>query len=188
MPAFVAVGGLIASGKSTLAELIAGEISAPIVDADRTRKHMLGVAPTTHFGADPWKGAYDPAFSGRVYAEVLRRADAVLASGRPVVVDASFRTKAARAAAREIAEARGVPFRFFECVAPLDLCRLRARDRGVTVSDGRAEIVDSFASAFEAIDELSPTEHVRIDTARTTNDALEEAKKHLETWPRGLVE
>jgi aminoglycoside phosphotransferase family enzyme/predicted kinase len=190
MPTMVAVGGGIASGKSTLAEMMATELSAPVVDADRTRKHMLGVGAMTHVDSGPWQGAYDPAFSERVYAEVLRRADAVLASGRSVVVDASFRTRAARAAARDLASSHGVPFRFFECVAPIDLCRERlvARDRATAVSDARPPMVDAFAASFEQVDELCPTEHIRIDTARAVNDALEEAKTHLETWPRGLVE
>jgi predicted kinase len=38
------------------------------------------------------------------------RADAVLASGRPVIVDASFRSKSERAAFRSLAEQRDVPF------------------------------------------------------------------------------
>lgn len=188
-PALVAVGGPIASGKSTLAEMLAAEISAPVVDADRTRKHMLGVSPTAHVAAGAWEGAYDPAFSEKVYAEVLARADAVLSSGRSVVIDASFRTRSARAAARALAEKHGVPFRFFECVAPLDLCRARVarRDAASTVSDARPEIVDAFFSAFEPVDELSPEEHMRIDTARTPADALEQAKQRVSIWPRGLV-
>jgi len=42
-PTLVAVGGIIASGKSTVAQWVASEMGAPVVDADRTRKHMLGV-------------------------------------------------------------------------------------------------------------------------------------------------
>ena len=45
-PTLVAVGGIIASGKSTVAQWVASEMGAPVVDADRTRKHMLGVEPT----------------------------------------------------------------------------------------------------------------------------------------------
>lgn len=188
-PGMIVVGGLIASGKSTLAEMLAAELGAPTVDADRTRKHMLGLSSTDHAPDGAWQGAYDPSFSKKVYAEVLRRADAVLASGRPVVVDASFRTKAARSAAKELAATHGVPFRFFECVAPLDLCRLRiaARDPARTVSDARPEIADDFAAAFEPVTELCETEHIRIDTAQAEHDAIARAREHVDTWPRGLV-
>jgi uncharacterized protein len=188
-PMLVAVAGGIASGKSTLAGELGQGLSAPVIDADRTRKHMLGLSPTAHADATAWSGPYDPQYSERVYAEVLNRADAVLASGRPVIVDASFRTAAARAAARELASAHGVPFRLLECVAPLELCRARLarRDRTTSVSDAGADVLDAFAAGYEPITELSPTEHVRIDTSTTIESALAQAKSVIPTWPPRLV-
>ncbi|HVJ92784.1 MAG TPA: AAA family ATPase [Labilithrix sp.] len=188
-PTFVAVAGGIASGKSTLADRLGEELSAPVIDADRTRKHMLHLAPTAHVDAAAWAGPYDPRFSERVYEEVLRRADAVLASGRPVIVDASFRTAAARGAARALASAHNVPFRLLECVAPPEVCRARLeqRDRETSVSDGRAEVFDAFRAGFEPITELPPTELVRIDTSRDIEAAMEQARQQVETWPRRLV-
>ena len=47
VPVVVAVGGIIASGKSTLAERLADEMSAPVIDADRTRKSMVGSTRAT---------------------------------------------------------------------------------------------------------------------------------------------
>lgn len=186
-PVLVAVAGGIASGKSTLADRVGEELCAPVIDADRTRKHMLGLAPTAHADTPAWSGPYDPRFSEAVYAEVLRRADTVLASGRPVVLDASFRTAAARAAARDLAVARGVPFRLLECVAPPEVCRARVakRDRASSVSDGRAEVFDAFLAGFEPIVELCPTEHVKVDTSRSIEDAVAQATSVLDTWPRG---
>jgi aminoglycoside phosphotransferase family enzyme/predicted kinase len=190
-PVLVAVAGGIASGKSTLAERLGEELSAPVVDADRTRKHMLGIAPSSHEGAAPaWQGAYDPAFSSRVYEEVLRRAGVVLASGRPVIVDASFRTAELRAAARDLARRHDVPFRLIECDAPEDLrrARLRARDPASSVSDATANVFDAFTAGYEPITELGPTEHVRVDTSGSVEAALAEARREIETWPRGLVQ
>lgn len=189
-PALVAVAGGIASGKSTLAERLGEALSAPVVDADRTRKYMIGLAPTAHAAARAWEGAYDRAFSARVYAEVLRRAESVLASGRPVIVDASFRSVEARAAARAIAEKHGVPFRLIECVAPVELCRARleARQRSKAhVSDATPEILDAFVAGYEPIVEIDPAEHVRVDTSASVEDALTQATRAIATWPRGFV-
>ncbi|MBX3220601.1 MAG: dephospho-CoA kinase [Labilithrix sp.] len=189
-PALVAVAGGIASGKSTLAERLGEELSAPVVDADRTRKFMIGLAPTAHASARAWEGAYDRTFSARVYAEVLRRAGMVLASGRPVIVDASFRSAEARAAARALAEQHGVPFRLVECVAPIELCRARLEARrrsGASVSDATPEILDAFAADYEPIDELAPSEHVRVDTSGSIHESLAQARRAIETWPQGLV-
>jgi aminoglycoside phosphotransferase family enzyme/predicted kinase len=188
-PALVAVGGVIAAGKSTLADAIAAELGAPVVDADRTRKHMLGLRPTQHVAADSWTGAYSLSFTDEVYAEVLRRAGVVLASGRPVVVDASFRSAAHRRAVRELARAHGVPFCFFECKVSREVARARLveRARAESVSDGRLELFDEFCARFEPITELSTHEHVVVDTTRPQDESLAAVRAHVATWPRGLV-
>jgi predicted kinase len=194
-PVLVAVGGMIGAGKSSLAHRLGDRLSAPVVDADRTRKHLLGLRASEHVDAGAWAGAYDPRFSEVVYDEVLRRADAVLASGRPVIVDASFRSEKARAAARELASRHNVPFRFVECIAPLAVCRsrleqrLRDRDGNApsAASDGRPEVLDDFAARFERVAELPPTEHVPVDTSGTPDAAVEEVERELPTWPDRLV-
>jgi aminoglycoside phosphotransferase family enzyme/predicted kinase len=192
-PALVAVGGIIASGKSTLAERIAGEMSAPVVATDRTRKGMLGVQPGHPVDEPAWKGAYDPVFTEAVYAEVLRRADVVLASGRPVVLDASFHSRAMRRAGRELANRHGVAFHFVECRADLSVCRSRlgARAResseGGVVSDGRLEIFDAFCARVEPVVELPADDHVVVDTTRPLEDSLAEVRRAVDAWPPGLT-
>jgi len=188
-PSLIVVAGGIASGKSTIAARLGEHLSAPVVEADRTRKHMLGLAPTTHVIAGAWQGPYDPTFSVAVYAEVLRRAGAVLASGRPVIVDASFRTASARAAARDLASLHNVPFRLLECRVPLDLARERvaARDARESVSDATPEVVTAFAAGFEPIVELPPTEHLVVNTSGAIDVALVDVFREISAWPRGLV-
>jgi aminoglycoside phosphotransferase family enzyme/predicted kinase len=188
-PALVCVGGLIASGKSTVAEQVSLDLSAPVVDADRTRKHMMGVAPTVHVDeGGSWRGVYDPAVTQRVYAEVLRRAGIVLASGRPVIVDASFRSRALRRAARDLATVHGVPFRFVECRTDDDVCRARLarRERESGVSDARLPLFETFRPSFEPVDELTGDEHIVIDTGRSATQIRVELREQLSGWPKGL--
>ena len=136
-----------------------------------------------------WKGAYDPSFTERVYEEVIRRASQVLASGRPVIIDASFRSAATRRAARELAERHKVPFTFVECKADPAVCkdRLRTRSGEPTVSDGRLEIFDDFCARWEPVTELSPDEHRALDTGRPLEETRAALRESLPTWPRGLV-
>jgi len=188
-PVVVAVGGVIASGKSTVAETIAERLSAPIVDADRTRKFLLGVGATVRDQSGAFEGAYSPAMTERVYAEVLHRASIVLESGRPVVLDASFRTEEMRRAARDLALEQNVPFLFVECRARPDTCRsrLEQRRRGASVSDGRLEIFDAFCARLEPVVELPAEERLVVDTERSPEETLRAIRARLETWPRGLV-
>ncbi len=183
-PAVVAVGGLIAAGKSTAAERIAAEISAPIVDADRTRKFLLGVEAEDKVEVPAFQGPYSPGFSEKVYGELLRRAAAVLSSGRPVVLDASFRSRRHRAAARRLAADQGVPFGFVECRVDLDVSRERLRRRALSanVSDGRLEILDDFAARWQPADELPEFSHLVLDTSRPVEDNVEILRRRLAAW------
>jgi hypothetical protein len=189
LPVLVAVGGVIASGKSTIAAFIGDEMSAPVVDADRTRKGMLGVAATEKLSDGAWQGAYDPSFTEAVYKEVWRRAGVVLCSGRPVVVDASFRAVSMRRDVRELAILHNAPFRFVECRTTPEVCRARLelRERTASVSDGRLAIFDSFAARYEQVNELLSTEHVVLDTARPVERSVEDLRSELDVWPRRFV-
>ncbi len=172
-PQVVAVGGMIASGKSTVANLVSELLSAPVVSSDRTRKHLMGKGATESMQSDAWSDAYSEGSTERVYDELLRRTEVVVDSGRPVVVDASFRTQAMRRAIREVATQRGVPFSFVECVAPREVCldRLRRRERGGThESDARSDLLDEFAKNYEPVDELPAKEYKRLDTSRPRSE------------------
>lgn len=177
-PVLIAVGGLIASGKSYVSARLGELLHGPVVDSDRARKRLAGVGFEERLTKAAFAGAYTPGFSRRVYDEVLRRAEVVLASGRPVVIDASFRAAGHRTAARDLARRLNVPFRFIECVVPraVAIQRLRERARGPTVSDGREEIYDDFAARWEPVDELGEDEWSRLDSR--ANDAAFQARLH----------
>ena len=189
-PALVVVGGLIGAGKSTIAERVAAEITAPIVDADRTRKYLLGVAAERPVHVPSFEGPYSPAATEAVYAEVLRRASAVLASGRPVVVDASFRSRDHRLAAKRLADEHGVPFHFIECRAEIEVLRrrLERRQRSSGISDGRLEILDDFVASWQPVDELAVGEHLRLDTEQPLADTVDRLRRRLDAWPEGFNE
>ena len=188
-PLVVAVGGVIASGKSTIADALGDRLSAPVIDADRTRKHLVGLAPTTRDTSGAFEGPYALAMTDRVYAEMMLRASTVLESGRPVVLDASFRTEDLRRAARDLAAEHGVPFLMVECRVRPEVCRERLvrRERETSVSDGRLAIFDAFCARVEPPRELPTSELLVIDTERTIEESLAVLDQHLRTWPPGLT-
>jgi aminoglycoside phosphotransferase family enzyme/predicted kinase len=166
-PRLYAVGGIIASGKSTIAKQLAEGLAAPVLEADFTRKQLAGLDPHTPWHDAAFSGHYGPEQTRAVYAELLRRAEVILRSGRSAIIDASFRERAQRQAARAQAAALGCELVFVECVAPAEVCRqrLRERARGPSTSDGRADIFDDFVRSYEVVTELAAGEHVRIDTS-----------------------
>ena len=132
-PPVIAVGGLIGSGKSTLAEALGRATGVPVVSSDRVRKALAGVRATERAP----EGAYSAAFSARTFDELFRRAAVVLDSGRGVVLDATFRERALRLRARDLARRHGRRFLFVETVCDEATLRerLRRRAAGPSVSD-----------------------------------------------------
>jgi len=168
-PRIIAVGGQIASGKSTVASSIAQRIAAPLLSSDRTRKRLAGREPTESMKSEAWSEHYSEAATEDVYEELLRRAELIVRSGRPVVVDASFRTVSMRRRFHEAADRLGVPFLLVECHAERSarLERLRARERAMNhESDARSDLLDTFEAAYEPPEELPARAHERIDTSK----------------------
>lgn len=173
-PSVIAVAGLIASGKSSLADELGGQLAAPVVEADRIRKWLAGVSHETPLGDQAFSDAYSAQATRAVYAELLRRAGVVLSSGRSVVIDASFRAREDRRAARELARTHGAKFCLIECRCPREvtLQRLHQRAQAPSISDGRVDIFDAFAKSFEPIEELEPGEHIVIETTGSVADSV----------------
>jgi predicted kinase len=161
-PRVVAVGGLVASGKSTVAKAAARKLVAPRVEADRVRAALLEGAGDDAAHELAWR----PEFGERVYAGLLARAGAVLASGRSVVLDACFPSEARRRAAEALAARHGARFTFGWCRAPeRDRAeRLRRRDERDGVAPGSWQ---KLARGIEAACEPPrPGACVVIDTER----------------------
>ena len=82
-PVVVALGGQVASGKSSMARALAVDLAAPRIVGDRVRRLMVEGAPGHELHeARTWQ-SLAPGFHESVYAAVLERAERVLASGRP---------------------------------------------------------------------------------------------------------
>jgi hypothetical protein len=192
-PVMVAVGGLIASGKSTTSQTLAALLHCPVVSSDRTRKFLLGAGAERKFSATAFSGPYSNQFTAQVYTEVLRRGSAVLASGRSVVVDATFRSANRRNDLSQLAAKHQVPLLFVECQVPREtaLTRLRERAKAASVSDGRQEIYDEFADSWEPLASHERFPWIAVDTTRpnqVTESQLREALGTLRSVRGGLDE
>lgn len=188
-PMVVAMGGQVASGKSTVARHVAHRIGAPVVGSDATRDHLIGARLNEDLHEARWERSYEPDFGERVYGEVLRRAEQVLETGRPVVVDGCFRSKEQRARTRALAQRFGLPFLFVEAQVSLAVQRERlgerARRDGVPVDDWIG-IADEMRAQWESADDLPPEEHLALDTSRPIESSAARIEERLVTWPPGF--
>jgi aminoglycoside phosphotransferase family enzyme/predicted kinase len=162
-PPVIAVGGVIGTGKSTLARALGRATGRPVISSDRTRKDLAGI-PATERAPD---SAYSREFSRRTFDELFRRGEIVVGSGRGVILDATFRGRDVRRRARELARAHGRRFLFVETVCDDATLRerLRRRAAGPSVSDAGEALLEPIRAEFEPVTELDAGEHVRIDTS-----------------------
>jgi len=166
-PALVLMAGLMGVGKTTLARELAQRSGATVISSDVVRKELAQIAPSERRLDAYNEGIYTPERTAATYAAMLERARQVLATGMPVILDASFKRAIDRAAARQLAQALGVPLLVIECVAPEEVVRDRLMQRLVaegSVSDGRWELYAHQRADFEPVHELPPSEHLVIDT------------------------
>jgi uncharacterized protein len=137
----IAIGGLSGSGKTTIAESLACFVGAPpgarIVESDRVRKAMHGVAAETRLPAS----AYSLEISEKVYREMAWRAGAILSQGGCVVADAVFDRLADRRRIERAAADQASPFLGFWLAAGPDLLWARVRDRKEGPSDATLDIL-----------------------------------------------
>lgn len=166
-PRLVAIGGFSGSGKSTIAAAIAEAIGAApggrVLSSDRIRKRMGGVAPTTQLPAP----AYRREVSRAVYETLGREAEYLLAIGRGVVLDATFRRPEERSRIAQMAAAVGVPFTgIWLDLAPEKLIE-RVEGRGADPSDATADVIRHQISQFRG-----PMEWVTVPAAGSVDDVV----------------
>jgi hypothetical protein len=190
-PALVAVGGLVASGKSTVARAVASRLAAPRVVGDHVREYLEGVPPGCAPSAAQRFASLAPGFEEAAYDLFFASGVAVLDSGRPLVLDAGFPTAKRRAVARDLAQRRGIPFHFIECRVDADTAARRLAERDAadaTAESGGASwraVYDAYATRFEPPDELPPGETMVIDTARPLEKSVADVAARLPLWPEG---
>jgi aminoglycoside phosphotransferase family enzyme/predicted kinase len=155
-PCLVLVGGLPGTGKSTLAAALAQRGGYRVIRSDVVRKELAGVPPEQQAGHAFGGGIYTLEWNERTYAECLRRAEELLFEGQRVIVDASFREDASRAAFLEAARRWRVPCQFLVCQAAPQAIRARLAARTRDVSDADWTVYQQAAAAWE---DLSPATH-----------------------------
>ncbi len=178
--------GLIASGKSTLAEMFAENENMEYLNTDRVRKELAGIAATRHRPEDFGQGIYSPEFTERTYAAMLARAADSLGQGRGVVLDGSYSRRRDRAAVLACGRHENVSVHFILCsCSDIEVKRrlaMRARDP-LAVSDGRWEIYLQQKEGFEPPDELAPEQLLHLNTEAEPDFLLRQIRQWLGVLP-----
>ncbi len=182
----LAIGGLVASGKTTLARALARRLGAAHVEADRERAALLAPASVIH-EAEAMR-RFAPGVEAQVYAALVHRAEPIVARGHTVVLDACFARAPQRRAAQALARRNGAPFLFVECVASPEATRARLAERDArSEQPGWSWLHAEVAARWEAADGLAPDERCRVETSASLEGALAPVEARTAVWRRPAV-
>ena len=155
--ALVLMHGLSGSGKTTVAQYLIETLGAVRVRSDVERKRLVGLEAQARSGSALGAGLYAADLTARTYARLAELARAIVDTGYPAVVDATFLSRSQREAFAALARELGVPFAIADCQAPEALLRERVALRERAARDaseaGLAVLEHQLASREPLTDE-----------------------------------
>jgi len=134
-PVLLLTCGLSGSGKTWLARRIAPALEALHLRSDVERKRLAGLEPLADSRSRPGSGLYTRELNEQTYARLHYCAEAALAGGESVVVDAAFLRRDERDRFHELAARLGAPFTILHCTAPDEVLRERVSMRAARRDD-----------------------------------------------------
>jgi predicted kinase len=161
-PILFVMCGLMGSGKSSVARLLAESLGAEILATDTIRRETFGASNEP---AAYGQGTYTAENRRRVYDILFNRAAEHLGQGFSVILDGAFLKASLRDEALQLAQAQGLSSLVIRCTCPEEVAEVRIAARlakGTDHSEARPELRAQQAAEQE-FDPADP-HLVEIDT------------------------
>jgi len=183
-PAIVLMAGLSGSGKTWLAQRIAGAVDALHLRSDVERKRLAGLGPLETSSSPPDAGIYTREFNDRTYQRLRECAGACLQGGESVIVDAANLRREERERFLALALSLAARALIVHCDAPADVLKQRvaARQAGRRdASEATVDLLDRQPAYWEPFTDAERQYLVTVDTtqAQTEARAAEEIRARL---------
>lgn len=167
--------GMIAAGKSTVAEKLSALFSIPWIRSDELRKTLFEELPDKSGKTGFEKGMYTPEATSLVYGKMLVTAQAALEKGSSVILDATCRKQKERQDILQLARDTSANIIFVECRCPDReiKSRLKNREHQSTASDARLEHFEAIKKSMDPFDHLSADVHMPVRTDQSLDSIIE---------------
>ncbi|MBL8472077.1 MAG: AAA family ATPase [Rhodocyclaceae bacterium] len=167
--------GFSGSGKTTRTAALVEQLGALRLRSDLERKRLYGYAPLARPDAAAQERLYSRSAGLATYERLAELARTVLASGRIVIVDATFLRAAERQRFRDLARETAVGFAILDCVGPPELLKQRLEQRKRAAADASDADLAVLDRQLADHDPLLPDEcalAVRADAAEPLANGL----------------
>jgi len=184
-PMLILMAGLMGTGKSVRAKLLAPRIGADIIQTDVLRKEILNIAHNERHYEDFGKGIYGDEFTRKTYARALEIASEKMKEGKSVIIDGSYKNRTYRQEAIDAAKKLDADFFIIECICPDDVIKKRLEARKSNkkeASDGRWEIYQAQKDSFDKITEIPNISHIVLDTSLNPEESTYEALQKIKNF------
>jgi hypothetical protein len=181
-PALIAICGLPASGKSTVAQALAERSGFAVFNSDVIRKRLAGKHPTERAGAAWGEDIYSADFTAATYQALADEAAKALQAGDGVIIDATFKDVAERRRLRDLAGEMAVPIVFAECIVTDDQAKKRLAARALAsdaVSDATWEVYLRHQAVFTPFGPEFARCYLRLDGAADPVDSACEIERFI---------
>jgi len=180
-PLILVVMGRVASGKSTIAKRLAGELDWPVFSSDEIRKTLAGVPLDRRTPLALREKMYSAQMTRRTYRELVEGGVGALKKDRGVILDATFSTPALRKLLRDESKRANVQFRFVELEVHPNEIKNRLQNRNektAEASDARLEDFEKLNASCEPPSERTP-DLIRVSTRTSVADAVKASLMRL---------
>jgi predicted kinase len=181
-PALLVVGGLMGTGKSTIARALSQTLGWEWLRSDILRKELAQISPAEHRFEKFHQGIYSADFSRKTYPILFQQSLHLLNSGKSVILDASFQKQVDRQAAQALARKADADFLLIECQCSegeIERRLARRAQKENEPSDGRWEIFADQKKIYEGVEGFPADLFLPLNTERPREECLAQIFQHL---------
>ncbi len=169
--------GMVASGKSFLAEAIVRKTGCRYINSDTVRKEIAGLSSVSRQWLPVDQGIYSPEMSRRTYDVMLDRAlEGVECGENLVILDGSY----SKSSERELVKSKfkdiaDICFVYCFCNKDVSYKRMDIRkEDAAAISDGRPVIYEHQLKTYQLPDELEEGELLMLDTDKDVQELIQQ--------------
>lgn len=179
-PTIWVIGGLPASGKSTIAAELSSVLHLEVLRSDVTRKELFGMKPQQTIDVPVGQGIYSHEASALTYGKLFLAAQEILERGQSVILDATFSRSAQRREALRLAGDTDANIIFVECTAPKVTLerRLKEREKERPVSDARLHHLEALQALVDPMDDIPGELRLIVPTDQPLRDSIQQILAH----------